>query len=205
MSAFCGAYTTYCEKEHMRLLKLVGLVLMLAVVANPCGAAEDFHFNSVARYTKEHGWAAGTGRNYKWPACVKTHFTFDTARFRFGTFTTPRQENVLDLGIGVGVGSAGYGLYTATCTHRRYFSVSEHTAWSLGFGAGLTKYEHRLPELAGKVNFTTMVELAYHHTVSSDSAMSLEYVFSHTSNGDTKQPNTGINMSTVLLGYSIYN
>jgi hypothetical protein len=197
------AAMTNSEKEPMRLLEIAALILVATAAICPC-SAEDFHFNSIPRFTKEHGWAVGTGRNYKWPSTVKTRFTFDTARFRFGTFITDRQENILDLGIGMGVGSDARGLYTATYSNRRYVRVSEHTAWSVEFGEGLTKFEHQMPELATRVNFTTMLGLAYHHTVSSDSAMSVEYVFSHTSNGDTKQPNTGINIGTVLLGYSVY-
>ena len=198
-----GPAMTDSEKELMRLLKIAALIFMATSVVCPC-SAEDFHFNSIPRFTIERGLAVGTGQNYKWPSTVKTRFAFNTARFRYGVFITPRQENIWDLGIATGSGSGGLGIYTATFSNRRYVKVSEHTAWSVGFGVGLTQLEHHIPDLAGKLNFTTMLGLAYHWTVSSDSAMSAEYLFSHTSNGDTRQPNTGINISTILLGYSQY-
>lgn len=188
----------------MRLILLFALLVALTGGACACWA-EDFHFDAIPRYTRERAWGLGTGQNYKWPSTVKTKFSFNTAKFRFGTFITPRQENVLDLGVGAGTGSDAPGLYTVTYSNRRYVKVSEHTAWSLNFGAGLTLFERALPELATRLNFTSTVGMSYYWTVSSDSSMSLEYAFSHTSNGDTKQPNTGINISTLLLGYSIYD
>jgi hypothetical protein len=157
----------------------------------------------MARGRHEITLLMGYGENHKIPDATKDRFSFDTVKLRYGVFTSPRTQLAVNLGYGdlQGDSSDNSALWT-TGSYRRYFLARGQTALAYDFNIGIMRFEDHISELGTRTNFTEQLGLVYQHSTGTNSAFTIEYVFSHTSNAGIKLPNLGVNASIVALGYS---
>ncbi|MCL5104476.1 MAG: acyloxyacyl hydrolase [Armatimonadetes bacterium] len=187
-------------------MKLVQIAA-IALAALACGSAswsQDLRFDSFQRGQREYAVLAGYGVNHRIPEAAKDRFSFDILKFRYGVFTSPRTQLAFDLTAGNTEGQMDNSAFWATTSYRRYFIVRGSTAVGFDLNFGLLRMRNPVSELGTRTNFTEQIGLVLQHGVTPSTALTLEYKFSHISNGGIRLPNVGINASMVSLGYSWY-
>jgi hypothetical protein len=178
-------------------------IIALLVIASAAGA-ERLRFDSLQRGQHEYAILIGYGENHRIPDETRDHFSFDVLRFRLGWLTSHTTELGATLSFEKPCSGADNSAMSAAGSYRRRFLVRGSTALAYDFTFGITQLANRLSSLGSTTNFTTQLGLAFQHGVGPRSAISLEYKFSHTSNGGIKLPNLGINASILSIGYSWY-
>ncbi|MEN6356755.1 MAG: acyloxyacyl hydrolase [Armatimonadota bacterium] len=165
--------------------------------------ADPLRFDSMTRGQREITLLMGYGENHKIPDATKDRFSFDTVKLRYGIFTSPRTQLAANLSYGdlQGSSSDNSALWT-TGSYRRYFLVRGQSALGYDFSIGIMHFKDSIAQQGTRTNFTEQLGLTFQHSTSSNSAFTIEYVFSHTSNAGIKLPNLGVNASMIALGYS---
>ena len=176
---------------------------VLASVAAPC-ASDALRFDSFKRGDKEISILLGGGANHRLPEAAKDRFQYSVAKIRCAVFTSPRTQLAFDAATGIYKGGANNCAFWATTGYRRYFLMRGSTAVSWEFNLGAMRLSHRVSELGTRTNFTEQLGIVFERGTSEDSALTIEYRFSHISNAGIKLPNIGINTSAVSMGYSWY-
>lgn len=177
------------------------LFFLLPILCCSSVLAQDIRFGDMQRGQRELTLMVGYGENHKIPSATKNRFAFDTAKIRYGVFTSPRAQLSFSLAVGDQRGEDNAAAWT-TVGYRRNFMVRGSTSLGWDFNFGIVRFKDHVAELGTKTNFTEQLGLTFEHAVSDGSAISLEYVFSHVSNAGIKLPNIGINASMVAIGYS---
>jgi hypothetical protein len=164
--------------------------------------ADPLRFDSMTRGQREISLLVGYGENHKIPEATKDHFSFDTIKLRYGLFTSPRTQLAINLGYGDLDGSSDNSALWTTGSYRKYFMARGRTALAYDFNIGIMRFSDHISELGTRTNFTEQLGLVFQRSTGPCSALTIEYVFSHTSNAGIKLPNLGVNASIVALGYS---
>ncbi len=153
----------------------------------------------------EYGFSAGYAENHKFPSSTRDRVAFDVAKFRVGRFASSRTEYAGELSYGEEVtGTDNHGL-TLAGTVRHYFCRRGSTALAWDFTIGMMRCERPIiSQQSTRTNFTEQIGLALQYGTGPESALTVEYKFSHTSNAGLRLPNLGVNTSSVSLGYSWY-
>jgi hypothetical protein len=89
-------------------------------------------------------------------------------------------------------------------TRRHYFHLQGDTAFGYDLAFGGIRLENAVQGLATRVNFTEQAGLVLQRKMGRNSAISIQYRFSHCSNGGIKKPNVGINASVLSIGWSMF-
>ena len=192
--------------ERLERLKRTCLWIAAAVLASaaaPC-ASGVLRFDSFKRGDREISILLGGGANHRIPEAAKDRFQYSVAKIRWAVFTSPRTQLALDAATGINNGGANNCAFWATGGYRRYFLMRGATAVGWEFNFGAMRLSHKVSELGTRTNFTEQLGVVFERGVSENSALTLEYRFSHISNAGIKLPNVGINTSAVSLGYSWY-
>lgn len=176
---------------------------VFATAAAPC-VSDVLKFESFKRGDREISVLIGGGANHRIPEATKDRFQYDVAKVRYAVFTSPRTQLGLDLATGISQEGLNNCAFWGTVGYRRYFLMRGRDAFAGEFNFGLMRLSHYVSELGTRTNFTEQIGIVYQRSVSSKSAITLEYRFSHVSNGGIKLPNVGINTSAVSAGYSWY-
>lgn len=166
-------------------------------------SAQDIRLDNIHRGQRELTLLLGYGENHKIPSAAKDRFAFDTAKIRYGVYTSPRTQIAYSLALGEQQGDNNSAAWT-TISYRRNFMVRGSTSLGWDFNFGAVHFKDHVSELGTKTNFTEQLGLTFEHGITSDSAITVEYVFSHASNAGIKLPNLGINASMIAVGYSWY-
>ena len=145
--------------------------------------SSDLRFDSFQRGQREYAVMAGYGVNHRIPEAAKDRFSFDILKIRYAVFTSPRTQLALDLTAGNTEGKMNNSALWATTSYRRYFIIRGSTAVGFDFNFGLLRLRRHISELGTRTNFTEQIGLVLQHAVSPSTAMTLEYKFSHISNG----------------------
>jgi hypothetical protein len=117
-------------------------------------------------------------------------------------FTSPRTQLGLSFALGNQDGDQNNSAIWSTLSYRRYFLVRGSTALGYDASFGLMRFKDGVAELGTRTNFTEQLGVTLDYGLSSNSSLTLEYLFSHTSNAGIRLPNVGINASMLALGYS---
>lgn len=173
------------------------LALMAALLCATAGFAMPFEPGQ-----RDFSLVAGYGVNYRFPSPVKTRIRFDQASLRWGRFISPTTDRAFELGLGSQVGRKENVIVSALANQRHYFVVAKNTALGYDLAFGAVHFEDSMPGMGTRLNFTEQVGLVVQQKVGADSALTLQYRFSHTSNGGIKKPNVGMNASVVSLGFT---
>lgn len=167
--------------------------------------AHRLRFDSLERGQMEYGFSAGYSENHKFPSSTRDRVAFDVAKFRVGRFASSTTEYGAELCFGEEVkGTENQGL-TLAGTVRHYFCRRGSTAIAWDFSIGLMRCRQPITsQQSTRINFNEQIGLALQYGMGPESALTVEYKFSHTSNAGLRLPNLGVNASIVSLGYSWY-
>ena len=181
----------------------VVVVLSVGVVCSSA-SAETLRFDSLQRGQREITVSLGYGENHRIPEAVKDRLAFDALGFRYAWFTSPRTQVAFEISAGKHVKGQENFSISSVLSYRRYFLVRGGTALGYDLGIGLIRMDDEMDGLGTKINFTEQVGLTWQVATGTRSAFTLEYRFCHISNGDTKRPNVGMNVSMLSMGHSWY-
>jgi len=170
-------------------------VLLIALVA-PAQAA------SVRSGRHEFALTVGYGENHRIPTCMKERFRFDDTTFRWGRFYSDRNEKAYELAFNNQIAGGHNQAIMAVATKRHYFAVRGNTALAYDLAFGLVRFQDAIEGLATRVNFVEQVGLVAQYKVGPNRALSIQYRFSHCSNGGIAKPNVGVNASSLSVGWS---
>ncbi|MHB9035674.1 MAG: acyloxyacyl hydrolase [Armatimonadota bacterium] len=184
-----------------RKLRLWAILITLCASSSPL-CAQAIRFDSMERGQRDITLFLGFGANHKYPEATKDRFSLDLAKIRYGVFTSPRTQLSLSLACSDQNGEQDNSAIWSTVSYRRYFLVRGSTALGYDMSFGLMRFKEGMAELGTKTNFTEQLGLTLEYGLNPGSSLTLEYLFSHTSNGGIRLPNIGINASMVALGYS---
>jgi len=175
----------------------IGIALLIIPASARC-----VDFRSFQRGDEEISVSLGRGGNHRIPESAKDRFQFDSARLRYAWFTSPSVQGMLDLDYTwTSDGSWGQSL-SGTVGVRRFVWRRNGEGLSVGAHFGLSRMRQPSSELGTRTNFVEQLGVSYHYSVDDDNALSVEYRFSHVSNGGIRLPNVGINASLISVGYS---
>lgn len=176
-------------------------IIILVSITYSSVMANGFRFDTIPDDTRESTLNLTYGTNTGAFEGVDSDFSFYGLRYRWGTFTSPRNETAYELS-GVYHYSGLQNLtFTGTIGYRHYFLMRGSTAMSYDLGIGVSHMTRHLPGQATKNNFTEYAGITFQYSVTEDSALSLSYRFNHTSNAGLISPNRGINVNEVNAGY----
>lgn len=181
-----------------------GLAALCLVLV--CGPAlgQRFRFDGVRRGQNELAVFVGYGENHRIPHAVEDRYAFDTTKVRFGHYFSPRNEVVVDLAMGKqNTGQSNSSIWV-TGTYRYIFITRGSTAASVDASFGVLRLRNGVDTLGTRTNFTEQLGLSFQYATGPQSAVTLEYKFSHISNGGIRLPNIGINTSMLSVGHSWY-
>ncbi|MCX6345896.1 MAG: acyloxyacyl hydrolase [Armatimonadetes bacterium] len=161
-------------------------------------------YDSFERGDREVSLQIGYGASHHFPSACKDSFQFDAVKLRYGVFTSPRTQLALDVSRGINQSNQENKSVWGTVSYRRYFMVRGSTALGYDLNMGMLRYEKGVKSLGTRINFTEQIGLVFQHGITENSAISLDYKFSHVSNAGVRLPNIGINTSMMSVGYSRY-
>lgn len=144
----------------------------------------------------------GYGENHRIPTCVRERFRFDDTTFRWGRFDSDRNETAYELAFTNQIAGGQNEAFMAVATKRHYFAVRGNTALAYDLGFGIIRFQDAIEGLATRANFTEHVGLVLQYRIASNRALSIQYRFSHCSNGGIAKPNVGVNASVLSVGWS---
>jgi len=166
--------------------------------------AQRFRFDSLGRGQTEVGLIAAYGESHRIPAIVTDRARFNLIKLRLGRFLSPRVELAGEFAAAAQNGPRENRGWSAAGCLRHYISVRGDTAVAWDFSVGVTRFERRLTSQATRINFTEQLGIAVQYGVGPNSAITIEYKFSHNSNAGLRMPNLGINASIIGVGWSWY-
>ncbi len=154
--------------------------------------------------TREFGLTVGYGENHRIPECMDNRYRFDDITLRWGRFITKSDENAYEVGFNREIAGKDNEAAVAVVTRRHYFHLHGDTALGYDLAFGGVRLENAVQGLATRANFTEQVGLVLQRKTGRNSAVSIQYRFSHCSNGGIKKPNVGINASILGIGWSMF-
>lgn len=175
------------------------LALCIVCVSSLAASSEPFEPK-----LREFGLMIGYGENHRIPECMKNRYRFDDVTLRYGRFISDRDENAYEVGLSSQIAGKDYQAAVAVITRRHYFHLQGDTALGYDLAFGGVRLEDAVQGLATRVNFTEQVGIVLQHKTGRNSAISIQYRFSHCSNGGIRKPNVGINASVLGIGWSTF-
>lgn len=160
-----------------------------------------FKFKSLPDNQRESTLSFSYGSNSNIINNSDSEFNFYGIRYRWGKFTSPRNETAYELSGAYHFTGKQNFTFTGTIGYRHYFIMRGSTAVSYDLGIGISHMTRHLPEQDSKNNFTEYAGITFQYAVTDNSALSVSYRFNHTSNAGLGDPNDGINTNEYLIGY----
>ena len=180
------------------LLRYVPALVALLVFAVLSAA----HAEPFATGQREFSLTLGYGENHRIPTSMKQRYRFGDAALRWGRFVSERDENAYEVSLSSEIIGEENTALMAVMARRHYFAIRHNTALGYDLAFGCVRFEDPVKGLATRANFTEQVGLVLEHKIRPDFAVSLQYRFSHCSNGGIKKPNVGVNASTLSVGWN---
>jgi hypothetical protein len=180
------------------------LTALCMIAACTPALGQRFRFDDVRRGQSEVAVFVGYGENHRIPHAVDDRYAFDTAKVRFGHYLSPRNEVIVDLAVGKQNTGQRNSAIWLTGTYRYVFVTRGSTALSVDASFGIFRLRDAVDTLGTRTNFTEQLGLSFQYATGPRSAVTLEYKFSHISNGGIRLPNIGINASMLSVGHSWY-
>lgn len=179
--------------------RLVTIILIVLAVCSPV-RGDGFRFDSIPDNTRESTLTLGYGNSFNIQD-DDDHFQYGQIRYRFGKFTSPRNETAYE--VSGAYNFEGKQLFTlaATIGYRHYFLMRGQTALSYDFGIGGMHMTRHLSQQATKTNFTEYAGVTFQYALTQSSAFTLGYRYSHSSNAGLEKPNGGLNVNEFVMGY----
>jgi len=195
-----------CDRPEVTPLgkRLWVMTILIGLMAYSPALAQRMRLDAMERGQREIGFGFAYGENHRIPSATKERRAFDQFKLRYGWYTSPTTELAVQFVNGRTHYAQRNAGVSADMEYRRYFSVRGDTAIGYNFTLGLTYFADGFTDQGTRFNFTEQIGLVWTQGLTNDSAFTLEYNFSHTSNAGIELPNVGLNASVIGLTYSWY-
>lgn len=167
----------------------------------PAVQGNGLQFDSMTDDRRESTLTLGYGDNMNMHDDPGGSFQYTMLRYRFGKFTSPRNETAYEISGGYHFTGRQNFQFVATIGYRHYFMMQGRSALAYDVGIGGMHLTRHVPEQGSKTNFNEYAGVTFQYALTQDSALTLGYRFTHSSNAGLSKPNGGLNVNEFNVGY----